>query len=310
MVCPNRLFALDTPQLVTLSYPSLTSAVRYVLDAFGAAPTTRYNLGVWGEVKIMETQQADEDEDERQFDYRFDFILNPLLPFDSSAWQRFVDDWSISDLEAARASKTRFLFQHVPVRVLGYPLIVEVMTASTSGSNKRKRIGIRESFEDTWRSLFSTPPSAIPSNAPGINRRQVWARMASQLIVKSECAKYWGGKGVWLMQDKLLRYIEMTTRIARSVSVPPGILLPLDEVNLVSMKYDPRTLAIPMNGHTRPLVFDRMIAQPIPSAASEGASTVHGILHATFFPSASKLALTLLHGQRTDKPTLKAIITP
>ena len=39
--------------------------------------------------------------------------------------------------------------------------------------------------------------------SPGVNIRQVWARMASQLIVKSEIANEWGGSAIWVVQDAL-----------------------------------------------------------------------------------------------------------
>lgn len=47
--------------------------------------------------------------------------------------------------------------------------------------------------------------------APGVNTRQVWARMASQLVVKSEIANAWGGCAIWIIQDALLDYIRTNT---------------------------------------------------------------------------------------------------
>jgi len=35
-----------------------------------------------------------------------------------------------------------------------------------------------------------------PHQGPGINYRQVWARMVSQLVVKSEVGLAWGGKTI------------------------------------------------------------------------------------------------------------------
>ena len=47
--------------------------------------------------------------------------------------------------------------------------------------------------------------------SPGVNIRQVWARMASQLIVKSEIANEWGGGAIWVVQDALTDYMRRNT---------------------------------------------------------------------------------------------------
>jgi len=52
-----------------------------------------------------------------------------------------------------------------------------------------------------------------PHLAPGINYRQVWARMVSQLVVKSEVALGWGGRTFWILQDTLVDYISATTAL-------------------------------------------------------------------------------------------------
>jgi hypothetical protein len=49
--------------------------------------------------------------------------------------------------------------------------------------------------------------------APSINYRQVWARMVSQFIVKSEVGMAWGGKTFWVLQDTLADYISSTTAL-------------------------------------------------------------------------------------------------
>ena len=73
---------------------------------------------------------------------------------------------------------------------VGNPVIVEVMTSSTSGGNKKKRSCIPQAFEDCMLGKSHL--------APSINYRQVWARMASQLIVKSQAAMAWNGKTIWV----------------------------------------------------------------------------------------------------------------
>lgn len=88
-------------------------------------------------------------------------------------------------------------------KVLSAPVIVEVMTASTSGGNKKKETTIPLAFQNL---IMSGQHSA-----PGINYRQVWGRMISQFFVKSQVAANWGGKTFWIIQDSLLEYIQSST---------------------------------------------------------------------------------------------------
>jgi hypothetical protein len=70
-------------------------------------------------------------------------------------------------------------------------------------------------------------------NGPGINYRQVWARMVSQLIVKSQVGMAWKGKTIWLLQDVLANYISQSTalNLERYVSEQPN------EVNILAFGY-------------------------------------------------------------------------
>jgi hypothetical protein len=70
-------------------------------------------------------------------------------------------------------------------------------------------------------------------NAPGINYRQVWARMVSQLIVKSQVGIAWGGKTIWLVQDLLADYISKST----ALQLPRYLSDKLNEVNILSFGY-------------------------------------------------------------------------
>ena len=110
------------------------------------------------------------------------------------------------------------------------PVIVEVMTASTSGGNRRKRTDIRSAFSDAV--LYENGLIPELGQSPGVNARQVWARMLSQMIVKSEIANEWGGCAIWIVQDSLRDYIK------RSTGLNLDALLSADwqpnEVNLIS----------------------------------------------------------------------------
>jgi len=110
------------------------------------------------------------------------------------------------------------------------PCIVEIMTASTSGGNKAKRTDMKSAFCDAV--LYATGRLTERCNSPGINTRQVWARMVSQIIVKSEIANQWGGRAIWVVQDTLMSYIGAQTGLKleklRSASWKAG------EVNVIS----------------------------------------------------------------------------
>ena len=103
------------------------------------------------------------------------------------------------------------------------PIIVEVMTCSTSGGNRALGTDIKTAFKRAV--LFAHTPANDPVKCPGVNVRQVWARMASQLIAKSEAANSWGGRTIWIVQDLLANYIRTQTA------------LPLDD--LISLDWEP-----------------------------------------------------------------------
>lgn len=104
--------------------------------------------------------------------------------------------------------------------------IIEIMTSSTSGGNRRRGTTIQQSFVNAIRGL--------PHESPGINYRQVWARMVSQLIVKSQIGTSWGSKTIWILQDSLGDYITRSTglNLLKLISQVPK------EVNLLALKYD------------------------------------------------------------------------
>lgn len=105
-------------------------------------------------------------------------------------------------------------------------ILVEIMTSSTSGGNKKNRTQISMACEDA----IVDPAN---HNAPGINYRQVWARMVSQLIVKSQVGLAWNGKTFWLLQDLLAQYISNTTALdlSKYIAEHPN------EVNILAFGY-------------------------------------------------------------------------
>jgi hypothetical protein len=193
IICPRRLLFLGKAGHPTQVRKPQNALERQLLAWGGFQPGQQ--VGVWPEVKVKYSEGA------KSFDYAFDYILMAMT---MSASQ----DVSLS-----------------PYQLLGNPLILEIMTASTSGGDQRKRTTIPLAFEDAI--------LGQPHVSPGINYRQVWARMASQLIVKSQVALGWGGKTLWLIQDTLAEYISKTTALdlAQFTAQQPS------EVNILSFAY-------------------------------------------------------------------------
>ena len=114
------------------------------------------------------------------------------------------------------------------------PVIVEIMTASTSGGNRKERTDIQNAFCDAV--LYAEGNVSDRRRSPGVNTRQVWARMASQMVVKSQIANAWGGLTIWVVQDALMDYIRSNTGLRlddlRSPDWQTG------EVNVISASID------------------------------------------------------------------------
>ena len=91
------------------------------------------------------------------------------------------------------------------------PVIVEVMTCSTSGGKQSRGTDIQGAFRRAVVSAHTAVVDVV--EAPGVNVRQVWARMASQMIAKSEAANSWGGRTIWVVQDPLVEYIRSNTAL-------------------------------------------------------------------------------------------------
>lgn len=185
-------------------------------------------IGIWAEAKVKYSSGI-ADEDLSAFDYTFDYVLMPLGRVRQS--QAIIDsglEWSVLQKNLRNSGHTfarrngEIYIEDFPV---GSPVIVEVMTSSTSGGNKKKRSCIPQAFEDCM--------LGKPHLAPGINYRQVWARMASQLIVKSQAAMAWNGKTIWVLQDLLADYISSGT----ALDLRKFMAEHTDEVNILAFSY-------------------------------------------------------------------------
>jgi hypothetical protein len=260
-----------------------------MVDKLGYQAGTR--LGVWREVNVNLIEYKDGQR--KSFEYNFDYVIYPigrsrladiadfvLVPvkllrkvllkanytFAMRGAEEWVEDFAMIPTEANR-----------PI-----PGIIEIMTSSTSGGNKKDRTTIPQSFEDAI--------LGRPHQAPGINKRQVWARMVSQLIVKSEVANAWGGKTLWLVQDVLARYINEAT----GLNLGDFIATVTNQVNILSFRYP--QLVDPLNGPLS-LEFENLYAGPI-SVGNGEQQGFEAIIRTPLFPSIDRLLAGIVTSKR------------
>ena len=177
-----------------------------------------------------------------------------------------VQVWSEVQLRSS-SENLNYRLDYVLVGDSGAPVIVEVMTASTSGGNKAKRTDIQSAFCDAV--LYAEGVLQDRSQSPGVNARQVWARMASQLVVKSQIANAWGGRTIWVVQDTLASYMRDKTGLRldemRSTSWQTA------EVNVLSVNiHDFNELTLysgPIHSHDGSACWDELLDTPSLPAA-------------------------------------------
>jgi hypothetical protein len=230
VVCPRRLFAA---KFDGKGVPSVNRAVqqheRDLLIQAGLPIETE--IGTWAEVSLKH-KVAD-----AEINYHFDYVLAPLV---ETSLSTLLDQESFAgsterDLdELIKIARKSGYFQDrkrglsdaiIPLPDLSNLYILEIMTASTSGSDTENSTDMRNAFRNEL--LFSTHTS------PGINKRQVWGRMVTQLFAKTALAHRWHGRTIWVIQDSLLHNIELTTRL-KTTDLPSN---PQRNISLVIMHY-------------------------------------------------------------------------
>lgn len=219
IVCPRRLLVLGKSNIGKKKHQKFAEDLLFRYAKYRNGQT----IGVWPELKMKF------ESNNKKFDYTFDYIIFPVGRI-SLQDAHIITGIDCTQLRATleRSGYTLTLIggeYFVDDFPLKNPTIVEIMTSSTSGGNKIKRTTIPLAFEDAM--------LGKPHNAPGINYRQVWARMVSQLIVKSEVAIGWGGKAFWILQDRLVDYISESTALDIKVFLANRSF----EVNIVSLSY-------------------------------------------------------------------------
>ncbi|NJO83274.1 MAG: hypothetical protein HC828_10955 [Blastochloris sp.] len=231
VVCPRRLFAArnSTDEFPVTNF-ALQSHEKEILLQTGLPQGV--DIGVWSEVYLK--QQVEDAE----INYHFDYIAMPLVEttlrdflgqfqLDDDQFEQEVLGFSLQMRKRGYFSRVSRNVADTPARfpVMSQPFIFEVMTASTSGSDTENETDIRSAFRN----------AILNRNheSPGINKRQVWGRMVTQLFAKTALANAWGGQTLWVIQDELLRNIELTTLLRTSrIARRKG-----SDINLVVMKY-------------------------------------------------------------------------
>lgn len=234
VVCPRRLFAArNSGNNVPIVNRGLQRYERDILLQT-ELPLDK-DIGVWSEVFVK--QQVEDAE----INYHFDYVVTPLV---DASLRIFLHDLGLTGGELDKEVKS--FLKHMRKR--GYysggkgdvsdtviklpdlrkPYIFEVMTASTSGSDTENETDIRNAFRNAI--------LGKDHESPSINKRQVWGRMVTQLFAKTALANAWAGQTVWIIQDELLRNIELTTLLKTSkVAKKEG-----RDINLVVMSYNER----------------------------------------------------------------------
>lgn len=223
IICPRRLLALGSSNSTALQ----EKVRNELIISSGLNQNLAYKA--WSEVKMKVTTQNADDE-KKFFDYTFDYVLAgscrkpiPEIARIVGKSERICERIAMeNNFTLAKRSGITWVddFPGDPI------VIVEIMTSSTSGGNKANRTQIGMAFEDAIL-------KGSDHEAPGINYRQVWARMVSQLIVKSQVGLAWGGKTVWILQDVLVEYISSST----GLNLQTYLSNDADEVNILAFGY-------------------------------------------------------------------------
>jgi hypothetical protein len=212
VVCPRRLLAArHTGEGLPPVNRALQSYERDLLLKSGLP--TGVDLGIWNEVTVKHTVA------DAEINYHFDYIAAPLMQCSLSQYVEGLvntPDQVKSELAAFQTLVKKYGYARPTDDALEgtflpdvtHPYILEVMTASTSGSDTKNETDMRNAFRNAL--------LASEHSSPGINKRQVWGRMVTHLFAKSALAEQWKGKTIWIIQDQLLRNIELTTRLRTS----------------------------------------------------------------------------------------------
>lgn len=268
IVCPRRLLFFGGQH-----HHSIQSKLYGLLKY-----KTGTRLGIWSEVKISKESNG------KLFNYTFDYILIPVQSIPVNQ----INFTSQQTIERAGYCITRQNGQDIVEdfpRLGENPVIIEIMTASTSGGNKQANSSITQACVQALQQGQS-------HSAPSINKRQVVGRMLSQFFAKSEAAVRWGGYAIWIIQDVLADYISTSTALDLQLFDDTNSL---NDINVIIAAYS--------NSQ------NQQSQQPIPLSVAKFVSNslsnynqpaFEDVLRAPFYPGKE----TLLAGLAKQKPLI------
>ncbi|RRR68568.1 MAG: hypothetical protein EI684_17485 [Candidatus Viridilinea halotolerans] len=281
VVCPRRLFAAKhTGSTNPATNFALQSHERTVLLKAGL-PQGK-DFGIWSEVFLKQRI------DETEINYHFDYVI---LPLTETTLLSFLQKLEVSEKDiknelrlftfhlrkqgyiSSNIKEVHELSMRLPI--IEHPLIFEIMTASTSGSDTENETDIRGAFRNAV--------LGRDHESPGINKRQVWGRMITQLFAKTALAAFWGGQTLWIIQDELLHNIELTTLLKTSkIITHPG-----NDIHLLVMGYEE------LSENKNALLFKKAVSGDS-GLAFTGSNTFTDILLPKITPSKLEFAIALL----------------
>lgn len=288
IVCPRRLLVLGRKTTTNRANQTDTESQILRMLNFGAGT----KIGVWQEVKLIIEEVSEVGE--KMFHYTFDYIVVPVGHASEDEivgvlggkwlfWRKILEKAGYTI--ARRGDKDSV--ENFPI---GIPNIIEIMTSSTSGGNKDNRTTIPQAFEDAILGKSHA--------APNINKRQVWARMVSQLIVKSEVALNWGGKALWLIQDNLADYITASTALDLRKFVSQN----LSEVNLLSFSYGDKK---PNASGVIELKLRNIFSGPITASGADAAPSFSDLIRTPLLPPVKQILLRLAERKPINQIEIK-----
>lgn len=256
IVCPRRLLTLRENS-AHIKHQELVK--QHISKHMQLPQQSHYRA--WAEVK-MKVGTTTEDEQAKLFDYTFYYVLAGSIKRSLSEVAELVGRSEKVARKIAEENGYTLAMRDGHCWIENFPadpvVIVEIMTSSTSGGDKKKRTQIGMAFEDA----VLHPAS---HQGPGINYRQVWARMVSQLIVKSQVGMAWGGKTVWLIQDVLANYISNST----ALNLEKYLAAQSGEVNILAFGYGDGANRQFVDDEVMPLSDARFYAGPISGGVND-----------------------------------------
>jgi hypothetical protein len=225
IVCPRRLLFLKNVSHIGNDYQHRVK--EEILKYWNHFADT---LRVWSEVKMKIGGATSDDVHEKFFNYTFDYIISGSRRINVKQAADIIGKSEKTTKTLAEKNGYTLVKRGMEFWIDDFPsdpiLILEIMTSSTSGGDKKKRTQISMACADA----ILHPER---HNGPGINYRQVWARMVSQLIVKSQVGISWNGMTLWLIQDVLADYISNST----ALNLESFVSDVANEVNILAFSY-------------------------------------------------------------------------